>query len=122
MQDFDPSADHYANVRSRARARARMRPLAGPLKRSLARSPIAQMNRAVQESLLQTGDDGFENPTIVLFAAWPCDLDVDFKLAAPLATTVEVSYAGGRLVSLVVDPPDRASAVKWAGCVPNGEP
>jgi len=100
-----------------------MRPLAGPLNRSLTRqlrrSPIAQMNRAVQESLLQTGDDGFENPTIVLFAAWPCDLDVDFKLAAPLATTVEVSFAGGKLVSLVVTPASRASAVKWANCVSN---
>ena len=89
-QDFDPSADHYAN-----------------------------MNRAVQESLLQSGEDGFTNPTIVLFPAWPCNTDVDFKLAAPLATTVEVSYAGGKLVSLVVTPASRTSAVKWANCVAN---
>lgn len=89
-QDYDPSADHYAN-----------------------------MMRAVQESLLQSGEDGFADPTIVLFAAWPCSLDVDFKLAAPLATTVEVSYAGGKLVSLVVTPASRASAVKWANCVAN---
>ena len=87
-QDYDPSADHYAN-----------------------------MNRAVQEMLLQSGEDGFEAPTIVLFPAWPCDTDVDFKLAAPLSTTVEVSYAAGKLVSLVVTPASRASAVKWANCV-----
>ena len=87
-QDFDPSADHYAN-----------------------------MNRAVQEMLLQSGEDGFEAPTIVLFPAWPCDTDVDFKLAAPLSTTVEVSYAAGKLVSLVVTPASRASAVQWANCV-----
>jgi len=91
MQDAGPSADHFAN-----------------------------MNRALQEMLLQSGDDGFTAPSIVLFPAWPCEWDVDFKLHAPLNTTVEVSYAGGRLVSLVVDPLGRASAVKWAGCVPNG--
>lgn len=89
-QDFDPSADHYAN-----------------------------MNRAVQEMLLQSGEDGFENTTIVLFPSWPCDTDVDFKLAAPLSTTVEVSYAGGKLVSLNVDPASRAPQVKWANCVSN---
>ena len=77
------------------------------------------MNRALQEMLLQSGDDGFAGTTVVLFPAWPCAWDVDFKLHGPLNTTVEVSYAGGTLVSLAVDPPSRAGAVKWAGCVPN---
>lgn len=75
------------------------------------------MNRAVQEMLLQSGEDGFDSTTIVLFPSWPCNTDVDFKFAAPLSTTVEVSYAGGKLVSLVVTPSSRASAVKWANCV-----
>lgn len=88
VQDFDPSADHFAN-----------------------------MNRCLQEMLLQSGDDGYTDTTIVLFPAWPCDWDVNFKLWGPLNTTVEVSYAGGKLLSLDVTPTSRASAVKWANCV-----
>jgi len=75
------------------------------------------MNRALQEMLLQSGEDGFESTTIVLFPAWPCGWDVQFKLWGPQNTTVEVDYAGGKLVSLTVDPPARAAAVKWASCV-----
>jgi hypothetical protein len=88
FQDFDPSADHFAN-----------------------------MNRALQEMLLQGGEDGFTSPTIVLFPAWPCSWDVATKLVGPLNTTVEIVYAAGALVSLVVDPPSRAGSVKWANCV-----
>lgn len=88
MQDFDPSADYFAN-----------------------------MARALQEMLIQTGDDGFQATTIVLFPAWPCGWDASFKLWGPLATSVEVVYAGGKLVSLDVQPPQRAGAVKWANCV-----
>ena len=88
FQDYDPSADHYAN-----------------------------MNRAVQEMLLQSGEDGFVNSTIVLFPSWPCSADVDFKLAAPLSTTVEVSFSAGKLNSLVVTPSSRAANVKFANCV-----
>ena len=67
--------------------------------------------------LLQSGDDGFSNATIVLLPAWPCAWDVDAKLWAPGNTSVEFSYAGGALVRLAVDPPARAAAVKWARCV-----
>lgn len=74
------------------------------------------MNRALLEMLLQSGEDGLD-ATVVLFPAWPCAWDVSFKLHAPGNTTVEVEYAGGKLVSLSVDPPARASAVKWAACV-----
>lgn len=38
-----------------------------------------QMNRALQEMLLQSGEDGL-NATIVLLPAWPCTWDVQFKL------------------------------------------
>jgi len=88
LQDFDPSADHFAN-----------------------------MNRALQEMLIQSGEDGFFNPTIVLFPAWPCEWDVSFKLWGTLNTTVEVVYAGGKLLSLLVEPSNRASSVKWASCI-----
>ena len=75
------------------------------------------MNRALPEMLLQSGEDGFDGTTIVLFPAWPCGWDVQFKLWGPQNTTVEVEYAGGKLVSLAVNPPARAANVKWASCV-----
>ena len=55
--------------------------------------------------------------TIVLLPAWPCVLDVSFKLWGALNTSVEVVYSGGKLLSLGVEPPSRAGAVKFAGCV-----
>ena len=88
FQDYDPSADHYANFA-----------------------------RALQEMVIQSGDDGFENATIVLLPTWPCEWDVSAKLWAPGNTTVELVYANSTLVSLVVTPPERAAAVKWAACV-----
>jgi|LauGreDrversion2_5_1035112.scaffolds.fasta_scaffold425188_1 hypothetical protein len=65
--------------------------------------------------LLQNGEDG-EKGTIVLLPAWPCELDVSFKLWGALNTSVEVVWASGALVSLVVEPPERASAVTFAPC------
>ncbi len=88
FQDYDPSADHFANFA-----------------------------RALQEMLVQFGDDGFDNATIVLFPSWPCDWDVDAKLWAPGNTTVELSYKNSALLSIVVVPPERTAAIKWAACV-----
>ncbi len=87
-EDYAPSADHYANF-----------------------------NRALQDMLLQSGDDGFENATLVMLPAWPCDWDVEAKLWGPGNTSVEFAYLGGALKSLTVVPPERAAAVKWASCV-----
>lgn len=87
-QDFDPSADHFAN-----------------------------MNRALQDMLIQSGDDGFDNTTVVLLPTWPCQWDVSFKLWGPLQTSVQLEYADGHVQSLIVDPPERKSAVKFANCV-----
>jgi hypothetical protein len=87
-QDFDPSSDHFAN-----------------------------MLRAAQEMILQSGEDGFNSTTIVLFPAWPCGWDVRAKLWAPIDTVVEIDYSAGKLNSLLVTPASRASAVKWANCV-----
>jgi hypothetical protein len=61
--------------------------------------------------LRQWGEDGAAG-SIVLLPAWPCELDVVFKLWGPLNTSVEVVYAGGQLVALNVVPPSRAGAVK----------
>ena len=78
---------------------------------------FANMNRALQEMLLQSGEDGFEDTKVVLLPAWPCAWDVHFRLVGPLNTTVEVAYVGGKVVSLTVEPPSRSSAVVWGGCM-----
>ena len=92
-QDSQPSADHFAN-----------------------------MNSALNWMLVQPGDDGYTNSTVVLLPAWPCQFSVKFKLAAPGATVVEVDYEGaatgnGALASLVVTPEGRKSNVVFANCV-----
>ena len=76
----------------------------------------AVLEAALQAMLLQGGEDGAA-ATIVLLPAWPCVLDVSFKLWGALNTSVEVVYSGGKLLSLSVEPPSRAGAVKFAGCV-----
>ncbi len=56
----------------------------------------------VQEMLMQTSGD-----VIQLLPAWPEDWSVDFKLHAPMNTTVEGSYRDGRLLNLKVTPESR---------------
>ena len=65
--------------------------------------------------LLQNGEDG-ENGTIVLLPAWPCSVDVSFKLFAALNTTVELVWVNGAQAALSVEPPERAAAVVFANC------
>ncbi|MEI8042252.1 MAG: DUF5703 domain-containing protein [Verrucomicrobiota bacterium] len=64
----------------------------------------AQM--ALQAMLMQA--DGRD---ILLFPAWPREWDVEFKLHAPLNTTVEGVYRGGKLRSLIVSPASRRKDV-----------
>lgn len=61
---------------------------------------------ALQEMLMQTPDDA-----IHLFAAWPSEWDVSFRLHAPRQTVVDGTLVGGEVTHLVVDPPDRAKDV-----------
>jgi alpha-L-fucosidase 2 len=61
---------------------------------------------ALQSMLMQT-----EGNKITLFPAWPKDWDVEFKLQAPLNTTVEGVYKAGKLESLKVTPDKRKSDV-----------
>jgi hypothetical protein len=70
---------------------------------------------AVQAMLLQAGGDAED--TLVLLPAWPCQLDVSFRLWGARSTAVNVVYANHSLVALDVQPPERASAVRWANCV-----
>ena len=57
---------------------------------------------ALQTMLLQA-----DGERIYLFPAWPKEWDVDFKLHAPLNTTVEGTYRGGKLEQLKVLPEAR---------------
>jgi hypothetical protein len=61
---------------------------------------------ALQSMLIQS-----EGTKIVLFPAWPKEWDVDFKLRAPQATTVEGTWRGGKLERLVVTPEKRMADV-----------
>jgi hypothetical protein len=75
----------------------------------------ANLMTAVQAMLLQAGGDAED--TLVLLPAWPCQLDVSFRLWGARSTAVNVVYANHSLVALDVQPPERASAVRWANCV-----
>lgn len=65
---------------------------------------------ALQSMLLQC--DGRK---IVLLPAWPKDWQADFKLHAAYQTTVQGKVRGGKLVDLVVTPPERKSDVALPG-------
>jgi hypothetical protein len=67
------------------------------------------MMTALQWMILQPADD--EAGSSLLFAAWPCEWDVDFKLAAPMATTVEGVLKGGKLMTLTVTPAAHRSLI-----------
>ena len=56
----------------------------------------------LQEMLMQT-----DGKVIRLFAAWPKDWDVDFKLHAPYQTIVEGVLRDGKIETLKVTPESR---------------
>jgi hypothetical protein len=66
----------------------------------------ANLMNTLQAMLLQA-----EGRCIRLLPAWPSDWDVWFKLHAPVNTTVECRFRDGRIVKLVVDPPERLADV-----------
>ena len=61
---------------------------------------------ALQTMLLQ-----WDGPRIFLFPAWPKEWDVEFRLHAPMNTTVEGVYRAGKLERLSVTPIERADDV-----------
>ena len=65
---------------------------------------------ALQVMLMQC-----EGKKILLFPAWPKEWDVEFKLHAPLNTTVEGVYRGGKLLELKVTPESRVADVTKMG-------
>jgi hypothetical protein len=62
---------------------------------------------ALQLMLLQS-----EGRRILLLPAWPKDWDCDFKLHAPLRTTVEAKVRNGKIESLRVEPQQRLQDVE----------
>jgi hypothetical protein len=62
---------------------------------------------AIQAMLMQT-----EGKRILLLPAWPADWDVEFKLHAPLNTTVECVYKAGKVERLTVTPKSREKDVE----------
>ena len=86
-QDYEPSEDHLAN-----------------------------MNTALQLMLLSSADDGLDNGGALLFPAWPCSWNVDFKLQAPRNTTVSGKLVGGKLLELSVFPPERRVELEVLPC------
>ena len=86
-QDYAPSEDHWAN-----------------------------MNTALQLMLLSPADDGLAVGGALLFPSWPCEWDVDFRLAAPRNTIVSGKLVRGKLRSLHVEPPERRAAIRVLAC------
>jgi len=75
----------------------------------------------IQEMLLapEPGPTGKLN----LFAGWPPEWDVDFKLHAPGQTVVECVYRAGKVEKLNVTPSGRAKdVVNWLGKIPAYQP
>ena len=70
---------------------------------------------ALQWMLMQS-----EGRKIYLLPAWPKNWDADFKLLAPLNTTVEGKVRGGKVESLTVTPVKRRNDVWLAN--PDGNP
>jgi hypothetical protein len=64
--------------------------------------------KGVQSLLMQT--DGRK---IYLLPAWPRDWDCDFRLHAPLQTTITGRIRDGKLAELNVTPPERKADVMW---------
>jgi hypothetical protein len=75
---------------------------------------FANLNSGLQWMLVQPADDG--EGSAIVFAAWPCSWDVDFKLAAPHNTTIEGALKGGKVTKMVVTPLDQAPFVHVHAC------
>jgi len=57
-----------------------------------------------------------------MLPAWPKNWDADFKLHAPFQTTVEGKIKNGKLVDLVVTPPERKADVVDMSLIPPPPP
>jgi hypothetical protein len=53
-----------------------------------------------------------DDKRILLFPAWPKNMDVHFKLHAPYNTTVEAELKNGKIISVIVLPEERKKDVE----------
>lgn len=72
------------------------------------------MMTALQLMLVSFADD--KEGGALLFPAWPCAWDVDFKLRLPRNGTVSGVFSGGAVSSLVFDPPELKSIARVLDC------
>ena len=77
---------------------------------------LVNMNTALQLMLLSPADDGLEAGGALLFPAWPCAWDVDFKMAAPRNTVVSGRLVNGTLHDFAVHPAERKDAITVMPC------
>ena len=74
---------------------------------------FSNLASGVQFALSQPGENG----SVVVLPSWPCEWDVHFKLRAPVNTSIEGVWKGGKLLSLTVIPQSRTPWVQVApGC------
>ena len=79
---------------------------------------LSNMNTALQFMLLSPADDGLDSGGALLFLAWPCAWDVEFRLAAPRNTIVSGRFVDGRLMDFSVEPVERKEAIMHCAQVP----
>jgi len=75
---------------------------------------LSNLNSALQWMLLQSGQG--KDQSIMLFPAWPCSWDVEFKLRAPENTVVHLIYKGGKVQKLDVTPTSRRNDIRFMNC------
>jgi len=61
----------------------------------------------IYQAMLMHAEYRGDDKSIILFPAWPEDWDVEFKLHAPLNTTIECVLENGKLKDLKVTPKSR---------------
>ena len=117
LQDSTPAIDHFSVLRSAVTA-VMMQELSAMQfsLQAIAHLPHIAMDR--QRLLqLQAAPPSSSSSVILLFAALPDMWDVEFKLHAGGATTVEGSCVNGSLASLQVTPSERKRDVVLMGCL-----
>jgi hypothetical protein len=88
MQDYEPSLDHFSFMRT-----------------------------GMHYMLMNFLDD--DKQSVILLPTWPTDKwDVEFKIHAPLSTTIEAACVNGTLTKFIVTPKSREADVTVMNCEP----
>jgi hypothetical protein len=120
-QDFEPSADHFANMNAGLQLMLLQVRHAWEVAFILSVDCLANIAALYPAVQVGDGDALFKDGKMVLFPAWPCSWDVSFKLNGPMKTTIEGTLAKGKLTQLTVTPAARKLAVLVANCATQAE-